>query len=155
MNDYPSTDRAAFPVILPMTTRWRDNDMYGHMNNVVYYEYFDTAVNQWLATSGTLDVPDGPLVGLVAESSCRFLSGVGFPEPVEIGLSTLRIGRTSVVYGLGLFAAGAPEASAVCRYAHVYVDAATRRPVPLPEAMRNSLLEVVAPPESGRKSGSV
>lgn len=143
MTEYPSTARAAFPVILPMTTRWRDNDMYGHMNNVVYYEYFDTAVNQWLAASGALDVPNGPLVGLVAESSCRFLSGVGYPEPLDIGLSTLRIGRSSVVYGLGLFARGAAEASAVCRYAHVYVDAETRRPAALPDDMK-SILESVA-----------
>ena len=142
MTDYPKADRAAYPVILPMTTRWRDNDVYGHMNNVVYYEYFDTAVNQWLAASGTLSVPDGPLVGLVAESSCKFLSGVGYPQPVEIGLSTLRVGRTSVVYGLALFAEKAAHASAVCRYAHVYVDAETRRPHPLPDAMKIGLERV-------------
>ncbi|MGB0410354.1 MAG: acyl-CoA thioesterase [Pikeienuella sp.] len=144
MSVYPDTDRGAFPVILPMTTRWRDNDVYGHMNNVVYYEYFDTAVNQWLASSGTLDVPNGPLVGLVAESSCRFLSGVGYPEPVEIGVSTLRIGNSSVVYGLALFAKGAETASAVCRYAHVYVDAETRRPKALPDAMKVQLSRIKA-----------
>lgn len=139
MTEYPDSSRAAFPVILPMTTRWRDNDVYGHMNNVVYYEYFDTAVNQWLAESGALEVPNGPLVGLVAESSCRFLSGVGYPQPVEIGLSTMRVGRTSVVYGLALFAVDSNQASAVCRYAHVYVDAQTRRPSTLPDAMKNHL----------------
>lgn len=149
MTDFPDADRAAFPVILPMTTRWRDNDVYGHMNNVVYYEYFDTAVNQWLAASGTLDVPDGPLVGLVAESACRFLSGVGYPEPVEIGLSTMRVGRTSVVYGLALFAKNATQASAVCRYAHVYVDATTRRPHALPETMKSSLLAIAHGPSVG------
>lgn len=143
MTDFPESHRAAFPVILPMTTRWRDNDVYGHMNNVVYYEYFDTAVNQWLAASGTLSVPDGPLVGLVAESACRFLSGVGYPQPVEIGLSTMRVGRTSVVYGLALFEENAETASAVCRYAHVYVNAQTRRPEALPEAMKNNLLAVI------------
>lgn len=142
MTGFPDSERAAFPVILPMTTRWRDNDVYGHMNNVVYYEYFDTAVNQWLASSGTLDVPGGPLVGLVAESACRFLSGVGYPQPVEIGLSTMRVGRTSVVYGLALFEENAERASAVCRYAHVYVDALTRRPNALPEAMKSNLLAI-------------
>jgi acyl-CoA thioester hydrolase len=142
MNEYPDPSRGAYPVIIPMTTRWRDNDVYGHMNNVVYYEYFDTAVNHWLAASGALDVPNGPLVGLVAESSCRFLSGVGYPQPVEIGLSTMSVGRTSVVYGLALFAQGVAQASAVCRYAHVYVDAQTRHPKPLPDAMKNHLNDV-------------
>lgn len=142
MTHYPDTERTAYPVILPMTTRWRDNDVYGHMNNVVYYEYFDTAVNQWLAASGALDVPNGPLVGLVAESSCRFLAGVGYPQPVEIGFSTLKVGRTSVVYGLALFAKDAAEAAAVCRYVHVYVDAQSRRPNALPDAMKNKLESV-------------
>jgi acyl-CoA thioester hydrolase len=131
--------REAFPVRYASATRWRDDDVYGHMNNVVYYEYFDTAVNRWLRESGALDVPRGPVVGLVAETSCRYFASVGFPDPVETGLSVARIGRTSVVYALALFGREA-EAAAACRYVHVYVDAATRRPTPLPDAMR-SLLE--------------
>lgn len=136
---YPDPARAAYPVIRSAPTRWRDNDVYGHMNNAVFYEYFDTAVNRWLIESGALAAPDGPVVGLVAETSCRYLSSVGFPGALDVGLSTIRVGKSSVVYGLALFAADAAEAAAVCRYAHVYVDAATRRPTPLPESMRRVL----------------
>lgn len=142
MTDYPPAERAAYPVIHEAATRWRDDDVYGHMNNVVYYEYFDTTVNRWLSESGALQVPNGPQIGLVAETSCKYLSGVGFPDALEIGLAALRVGRTSVVYGLGLFRRGEGTAAALCRYVHVYVDAATRRPEPLPAAMREALARV-------------
>ncbi len=144
LTDYPEQHRTAFPVLHQMQTRWRDNDVYGHMNNVVYYEYFDTIVNRWLIESGALIVPDGPVVGLVAETSCAYRSSVGFPDTVTVGLSVLNIGRSSVVYGLGLFAGEADEAAAVCRYVHVYVDSMSRRPVPIPDQMR-SLLETLRP----------
>ena len=144
MTDFPPPDRAAYPVFQSMTTRWRDDDVYGHMNNVVYYEYFDTAVNRWLIESGALEVPKGPVVGLVAETSCRYLASVGFPDTLDIGLSALRVGRSSVVYGLGLFRAGLADPAALCRYVHVYVDAETRRPTPLPETMR-AQLEALTP----------
>ena len=137
--DFPPPTRDAYPVILPMTTRWRDNDVYGHMNNVVYYEYFDTAVNQWLAASGALPVPKGPVVGLLAESACRFLKAVGFPERLEIGLSTLRVGRSSVTYGLAMFRIGEDAPAALCRYVHVYVGAEDHRPTAIPDAMREKL----------------
>lgn len=136
MTDFPPSERSAYPVFQSMTTRWRDDDVYGHMNNVVYYEYFDTAVNRWLIESGALKVPNGPVVGLVAETSCRYLASVGFPDALDIGLSALRVGRSSVVYGLGLFRAGSAEAAALCRYVHVYVDAENRRPTALPDDMR-------------------
>lgn len=139
MDTYPKPARSAFPVIRPATTRWRDNDVYGHMNNVVYGEYFDTAVNQWLIRSGGLDVPGGPVVGLVAETSTRYLASVGYPDDLELGLSALRVGTSSVVYGLGLFLAGAEDAAALCRFVHVYVDSETRRPTPLPESFRSAL----------------
>lgn len=139
MDHYPKPARSAFPLIFPAATRWRDNDVYGHMNNVVYGEYFDTAVNFWLIRHKALDVPNGPVVGLVAETSTRFLSSVGFPDDLEIGLSTLRVGTSSVVYGLGLFRAGAEEAAALCRFVHVYVDSETHRPTPLPDAFRAAL----------------
>ena len=139
MTDYPSAERAAYPVSHRLQTRWRDDDVYGHMNNVVYYEYFDTAVNRWLVESGALRVPDGPVVGLVAETSCKYLASVGFPDELEIGLSTMRVGSSSVIYGLGLFRAGEARASALCRYVHVYVGSVKRRPEPLPESMREAL----------------
>ncbi|MEM7268472.1 MAG: thioesterase family protein [Pseudomonadota bacterium] len=140
MTDFPADTRDAFPVVYPMTLRWRDNDVYGHMNNAFYYEYFDTAVNQWLIESGALTVPNGPVIGLVAETGCRFLSSVGFPGKVDLGLTTMRVGNTSVVYGLGLFEEDSETAAAVCRFVHVYVDAETRRPTPLPPTMREKLL---------------
>lgn len=139
LTNYPDAARSSFPVHYPMQTRWRDNDVYGHMNNVVYYEYFDTAVNRWLIESGVLQIPDGPIVGLVAETSCAFKASVGFPGEVSVGVSTLKIGKSSVVYGLGLFAADSTSAAALCRYVHVYVDQKTRKPVPIPAEMRQCL----------------
>ena len=144
MTDFPSADRSAYPLFFPMTTRWRDNDVYGHINNAYYYEFFDTAVNQWLLKSNALDLPHGPVVGLVAETACRFLSSVAYPQPLEIGVTTLRVGRSSVVYGLGLFAEKANEAAALCRFVHVYVDQETRRPTPIPEAMAKKLKQLAA-----------
>lgn len=141
--DYPAAARGAFPVFQAMATRWNDNDPYGHMNNVVYSEYFDTAVNRWLIESGALEVPGGPVVGLVAETRVRFLESVGFPDRLEIGLSALRVGRSSVVYGLGLFRAGAAAPAAICRYVHVYVDATGRRPAPLPDRLRDALAALI------------
>ena len=131
-------ERAAFPLRYAAPTRWRDDDAYGHMNNVVYYEYFDTAVNRWLIESGALGAPRGEVIGLVAETACRFHAPVAFPQTVEVGLRAARVGRTSVTYALALWGPAA-DAAAVCRYVHVYVDAATRRPTPLPERLRAAL----------------
>jgi acyl-CoA thioester hydrolase len=136
-------ERGAFRVLKAWPTRWRDNDLFGHMNNVVYHEYFDSAVNHWLC-SGALDgAPMGPVIGLVAETRCRHFAGVAYPEPVEVGLRVDRIGNSSVTYGLGLFGAE-PLAAAVCRYVHVYVDARTRRPTPLPPDFRAALTRISA-----------
>lgn len=157
MEDYPDAARRAFPEIQAIPTRWNDNDVYGHMNNVVYAEYFDTAVNRWLIGAGALDVPGGPVVGLVAETRCKFLSSVGFPDRLETGLSALRVGSSSVVYGLGLFREGAETPAAICRYVHVYVDAASRRPTPLPDSLRRALAALapeITPPEAGRRARS-
>ncbi|MEM7546391.1 MAG: thioesterase family protein [Pseudomonadota bacterium] len=144
MVDYPDPQRAAFRAFSQYQTRWRDNDAYGHMNNVVYYEYFDTVVNRWLIESGALEVPGGPIVGLVAETSCSFRASVGFPETVEIGLVASHVGRSSVIYGLGLFGNGEAAAAAVCRYVHVYVDSSTRKPVVLPDLLRKTLANIAA-----------
>ncbi|MFV0473872.1 MAG: acyl-CoA thioesterase [Pikeienuella sp.] len=145
MNDYPEAVRAAYPVLHRIPTRWNDNDVYGHMNNVVYYEYVDTVVNRWLIESGALDIPGGPVVGLVAESQCRFMASLGFPDMLEIGLCALRVGRTSVTYGIALFREGVAEPAALCRYVHVYVDAASRRPTPLPDSFREALEGLKSP----------
>ncbi len=144
MTDFPPPARSAYRVFTPMTTRWRDNDAYGHVNNAYYYEFFDTAVNQWLMNAEALDVPNGPVIGLVAETGCRFLSSVSYPERLEIGLTTLRVGSTSVIYGMGMFVEKANEAAALCRFVHVYVDQISRRPTPIPMDMAEKL-KLLAP----------
>ncbi|MEM9228652.1 MAG: thioesterase family protein [Pseudomonadota bacterium] len=135
--------RSAYVHFQPMTTRWRDNDVYGHMNNAVYYEYVDAAVNGWIIASDTLPVPSGPVVGLVVESHCVFHAALGFPGCIETGLKVARVGTSSVVYGVGLFEASADVAAAEARFVHVYVDAQSRRPVPLPRDFRAALQALV------------
>ena len=129
-------DRAAYPLLRSVQTRWHDNDHYGHVNNVVYYSYFDTAVNGWLIQASGRDVRQLPAIGVVAETSCRFLRPVGFPDLLEVGLAVSRLGRTSVCYSLAVFLAGADQLSAVGRFVHVYVDRDHRRPVDIPGELR-------------------
>jgi acyl-CoA thioester hydrolase len=131
--------RTDFPQLSRITTRWADNDVYGHVNNVVYYSFFDTAVNGWLMSATGLDIRELPAIGLVAETSCRFLASLSFPEPVWAGLRLEKLGRTSVVYRIGLFADTSPTPAAVGRFVHVYVDAHTRTPTPVPEVIRTAL----------------
>jgi acyl-CoA thioester hydrolase len=131
--------REAYRWWQPITTRWSDNDAYGHVNNAVYYQWFDTAVNAWLIGAGLLDVTAGDPIGLVVETRCRYARSLSYPEPVEIGLALERLGTSSVTYRLGAFAAGETEAAAAGSFTHVYVDRATRRPVPLPPGWRTAL----------------
>jgi acyl-CoA thioester hydrolase len=131
--------RSEFPVLRSITTRWMDNDHYGHVNNVVYYSYFDTAVNGYLIEASGTDIRDLPAIGIVAETSCRFLRELSFPETVHAGLALERLGNSSVVYRIGLFRDDDQEPAALGRFVHVYVDAATRRPVPVPESIRAAL----------------
>lgn len=146
--------RAEFTLRYASPTRWRDNDVYGHMNNVVYAEYFDSAVNRWLIGTGALDIPRGPVIGLVAQTSVRFFAAVGFPESVEVGIGIARIGRTSVSYALALFGTD-DVAAATCSYVHVYVGAATHRPTPLPPALRAALEAAPRSPGAFAKSRGV
>ena len=113
-----------------------DNDHYGHVNNVTYYSYFDTAVNGWLIEATGTDIRALPSIGIVAETSCRFLKELSFPEIIEVGLALERLGRSSVVYNIALFRAGEADAAAIGRFVHVYVDAATRGVVPIPDLIR-------------------
>jgi acyl-CoA thioester hydrolase len=129
---------------LEIQTRWGDNDVYGHVNNTVYYSWFDTAVNNWLIHKGLLDLERSPVVSLVAETGCSYFESVTYPEPIDIGLRADRIGTSSVTYGLGVFRKGSDLAAAVGRFVHVSVDRETRRPVPLPEALRLALRELAA-----------
>jgi acyl-CoA thioester hydrolase len=121
--------RADFAVFRQMQTRWQDNDMYGHMNNVVHYGLFDTAVNGWLIEQGLLDPTGGPSVGLVVETGCRYHAEMGFPDVVHAGLRVARIGTSSVRFELGLFRNDDDLAAAEGFFVHVYVDRSTRRPV--------------------------
>jgi acyl-CoA thioester hydrolase len=133
------TRRGQFRVLRSITTRWMDNDQYGHVNNVVYYSYFDTAVNGYLIEASGCDVRQLPAIGIVAETSCRFLSELSFPDVVYAGLALEKLGNSSVVYRIGLFRNQELEPAAIGRFVHVYVDAATRRPVPIPAPVRAAL----------------
>jgi acyl-CoA thioester hydrolase len=145
----PRAGRADYALFDTYTPRWRDNDVYGHVNNAVYYEYVDTMVNGWLIRSGALEVPRGAVVGLVVETACTFHASLEFPDPIEAGLRVDRIGRSSVTYGVGLFAPDAALAAAEARFTHVCVDASTRRPVPLPDRLRAALEALRAQVQSG------
>ena len=131
--------RSLFRAFVPMTTRWKDNDAYGHLNNVVYYELFDAAVNQLLIALGLLDPASSPIIGLVVETRCRYFASLAFPDTVEVGVLVEALGRSSVTYRLAVFKAGAEPAAAEGRFTHVYVERATGRPVPIPEAHRNAM----------------
>jgi acyl-CoA thioester hydrolase len=124
--------RAEFVYFRTLSTRWRDNDAYGHVNNVVHYEWFDTAVNAYLIESRVLDIASSPIVGYVVETRCTYFAPLSYPEPVEVGLAVERIGRTSVRYALAVFAAGSDTAAAAGEFVHVYVDRATETPVGIP-----------------------
>jgi acyl-CoA thioester hydrolase len=139
----PLKGREAYKVWREITTRWADNDAYGHVNNVVYYSWFDTAVNGWLVDAGLLDIERGDPIGLVVETGCRYARSLAYPEPVEVGLAVERVGRSSVRYRLGVFAKGADEAAAEGHFVHVYVGRETRRPVELPGAWR-AVIEAVS-----------
>lgn len=134
-----SLTSADFGVHWPVTTRWTDNDMFGHLNNAVYYELFDTAINGWINTNCAIDPLGAPWLGVVAESGCRYLAELRFPEPLFVGLSVTRLGNSSVTYRLGVWQA-AGDVAAIGHWVHVYVDRETRRPVPIPSVIR-SLLE--------------
>ncbi len=135
----PPRWRADFRHFIAIPTRWMDNDAYGHVNNVTYYSYFDTAVNDHLIRAGGLDIANAAAIGLVVETGCTFAKSLTFPEIVDAGLSVTRIGTSSVVYAIGLFRAGEDEAAALGRFVHVWVDRITQRPVPVPPAVRDAL----------------
>jgi acyl-CoA thioester hydrolase len=138
--------RASYRSFLAIPTRWMDNDTYGHVNNVSYYSYFDTAVNEHLVRAGGLDIRTGPEIGLVVETSCRFHKPLSFPEVVDAGLRVAKLGRSSVTYEIGLFRQGDDDPAATGHFVHVWVDRENRRPVPIPAAMRAALTPLVVAP---------
>ncbi|MEP7154581.1 MAG: thioesterase family protein [Betaproteobacteria bacterium] len=131
-----------FPHRLDIATRWSDNDAYGHLNNVVYYAYFDTVVNQYLISQGVLDVEKGAVIGLVVETGCRYYASAAFPEPLVAGLRVVKLGNSSVRYEIALFNASQERAIAQGFFVHVYVDRDSRRPVALPPALRAALQKI-------------
>ena len=131
--------RAHFAHFQAVTTRWMDNDVYGHLNNVVHYSLFDTAVNRMLIEAGVLDIQGGDVIGLVVHTQCHYFDSIAFPQAVQVGLRVEHLGRSSVRYALGLFADDAALSSALGQFTHAYVDRATRRPVDLPQALRTAL----------------
>jgi acyl-CoA thioester hydrolase len=130
-----------------LATRWMDMDPYGHLNNVVHYTFFDTVVNAWLIEQGALDIEKSGVIGLVVETGCHYFAPLTFPQPVTAALRVAHLGRSSVRYEIGLFAPDCEEAAAQGHFVHVYVDRASRRPVSLPDRLRDALLPLLAPAE--------
>lgn len=134
--------RKDFRHFLPITTRWMDNDAYGHVNNVVYYSWFDTVVNQFLISNEVLDIENGAVIGLVIETQCNYFASVAFPEQITAGLRVTKLGNSSVRYEVGIFRAGEEQAAAQGHFVHVYVDRASRKPTQLPDNLR-ALLQTI------------
>jgi acyl-CoA thioester hydrolase len=149
MNKATPPARQAFTTFITLPTRWADNDVYGHINNVTYYSYFDTAVNQWLIAQGLLDLHSGnealPL-GLVVANGCQFFAPLSFPQILDVGIRVDHIGTSSVRYVLGVFAANDSHAAAVGEFTHVYVNRASRKPMPLPKHWRTVFLTLQLQP---------
>lgn len=140
----PPHRRADYRHTLEIPSRWADNDAYGHVNNVVYYAWFDTVVNEYLIRSGVLDIAAGEVIGLVVETQCRYFSEISFPQTVSAGLRVAHLGNSSVRYEIGIFGPGAQTAAAQGHFVHVYVDRATRRPAALPAPLRAALERIQA-----------
>ena len=136
--------RDAYRHFTTITTRWADNDAYGHVNNTVYYEWFDTAVNRWLVEAGLLDIDQGDPIGLVVQTGCSYLAPLAFPGDVEVGIAIERLGSSSVTYRIGVFSAGAESPAAQGHFTHVYVGRHSRRPSSLPDAWRERLASLKA-----------
>ena len=142
MSEKTAAGRADYPHFLAIPTRWMDNDIYGHVNNVVYYSYFDTVINAYLIREGGLDIHDGAVVGVCAESACRYKAAFAFPEDVEAGLRVGHLGNRAVRYEIGLFKAGQEEAAATGHFVHVFVERGSTKAVPIPEGLRAALAKL-------------
>jgi acyl-CoA thioester hydrolase len=139
---------SAYPHRLAIPTRWHDNDVYGHVNNVEYYAYFDTVINEYLITQAGLDIQRGDVIGLCAESHCEFMAPLAFPETVTAGLRVGQLGRSSVRYEIALYGEQTQEPAATGWFVHVFVDRETRRPVDIPPRLRSALEALSAPPSA-------
>ena len=139
----PVPVRGDYRAFRPMPTRWMDNDVYGHVNNVVYYAWFDTVINRWLIDEGELDIARGEVIGLCVESRCQYLRSVAFPDRIEAGLRVAKLGRTSVRYEIGIFRVGDEALCAAGHFVHVFVDRTNRRPAEPPAKLRDALERLV------------
>ncbi|HAB85014.1 acyl-CoA thioesterase [Stutzerimonas stutzeri] len=139
MPEQPKHLRRDYKHFQPITTRWHDNDIYGHVNNVVYYGFFDTAVNNYLIQQGGLDIQDGDIVGFVVSSACDYFASIAYPDLIEVGLRVARLGSSSVQYELAIFREGEQEACAAGRFVHVFVERASNRPTTIPGRLRAAL----------------
>ncbi len=139
MPEQPKHLRRDYKHFQPITTRWHDNDIYGHVNNVVYYGFFDTAVNNYLIRQGGLDIQDGDIVGFVVSSACDYFASIAYPDLIEVGLRVARLGNSSVQYELAIFREGEQEACAAGRFVHVFVERASNRPSAIPGRLRAAL----------------
>lgn len=147
MNERPQAEgREAYRHFTRLTTRWMDNDVYGHVNNVIYYSLFDTAVNGYLIEAGALDIHLGEVIGLVVETHCNYFAPIEFPKAIDAGIRVGRIGGSSVRYEIGLFSEGEPLSAARGHFIHVYVKRATRRPTALPSALNDALQGLLCTP---------
>ena len=133
-----------YPYVTPITTRWNDNDIYGHINNVAYYSFFDTAANQLLIERGGLDIAGGSVIGLVVESHCAYHVPLAYPQPLRAGVRVDRLGNRSVTYGIAIFDERDPRAAAHGHFVHVFVDRQSRTTVPIPAAIRSALASLAA-----------
>lgn len=151
MGDKPAPlPRSHFFTFVPMTTRWHDNDVYGHVNNVIYYAFFDTAVNRLLVEAGILDPVANATVGLVVETRCTYFASIAFPDEIEVGVRVAHLGRSSVRYDLGVFRKGEAQTCALGEFTHVYVDRASQKSVPIPDTVR-VVLVALADQSTGEK----
>lgn len=152
MSDARHHTRADYRHFLAIPTRWMDNDTYGHVNNVTYYSYFDTVVNEHLIRAGGLDIRNDPVGGFVVETACRYHRALSFPETIEAGIRVARLGRTSVTYEIALFRKDEPTPAATGRFVHVWVDRATVTPTDVPPRIRAALEPLLVPEHAGRPS---
>ncbi|HND19114.1 MAG TPA: thioesterase family protein [Acidobacteriota bacterium] len=143
MEPKPEITREEYRHFLSIQTRWMDNDIYGHVNNALYYAFFDTAINQYLIAEGGLDIAAGAVIGLAAESHCRFMQSLAFPEMIEVGLRVGKLGNSSVRYELAIFKHNVPTAAATGYFVHVFVDRETRKSVPITGTLRTALERLV------------
>ena len=143
MNQNQPTERKDYKCFYPISTRWMDNDVYGHINNVTYYSYFDTAVNQYLTSHAGFSIKDDPIVGYVVHSECTYLSGISFPDQIEIGLRVDKLGNSSVTYALAVFRKGEANAAAYGTFVHVFVNRKEEKSVSIPKVIKAVLQELL------------